>query len=132
LSQGSLGRALEMFDHEVWKRRPRIIQDLMDLPSQDVRWTFSTAESLANLGESLSLVFPIMISWYRDLIIWNERKDVDRLINQDFYEEIREKAVRMSRPSLVRRIEVINQTSKALDRNVNRLLAMENLMLQLR
>lgn len=104
----------------------------MDLPSQDVRWTFSTAESLANLGESLSLVFPIMISWYRDLIIWNERKDVDRLINQDFYEEIREKAVRMSRPSLVRRIEVINQTSKALDRNVNRLLAMENLMLQLR
>lgn len=132
LSQGSLGRALEMFDHEVWKRRQKIIQDLMDLPSQDVRWTFSTAESLANLGESLSLVFPIMISWYRDLIIWNERKDVDRLINQDFYEEIREKAVRMSRPSLVRRIEVINQTSKALDRNVNRLLAMENLMLQLR
>ena len=51
LSQGSLGRALEMFDHEVWEMRPKIIQDLLDLPSHDVRWTFSTAGSLADLGE---------------------------------------------------------------------------------
>lgn len=132
LSQGSLGRALEMFNHEVWEKRPKIIQDLMDLPSQDVQRAFTIAESLADFGESLPLVFPVMISWYRDLIIWNEQKDVDRLINQDFYEEIRERAVLMSRRSLVRRIEAINQMSKALSRNVNRLLAMESLMLQLR
>ncbi len=132
LSQGSLGRALEMFDHEVWERRPKIVEDLMDLPYRDVRWTFSTAESLADFGENLSLVFPIMISWYRDLIMWNEQKDVDRLINQDFHEQIRERAALMSRRSLIRRIDAINQTSKALDRNVNRLLVIENLLLQLR
>ncbi len=73
-----------------------------------------------------------MISWYRDLIIWNEQRDVDRLINQDFSEIIKEKAVLMCRKSLVRRIEAINETSKVLSRNANRLLAMENLMLQLR
>lgn len=132
LSQGSLGKALEMFDHEVWEKRPEIIGELIDLPSQDVGQAFAMAESLADFGESLPLVFPIMISWYRDLIIWNEQKDVDRLINQDFHEAVREKAILMSRRSLVRRIEAINQTSKALNRNVNRLLAMESLMLQLR
>jgi DNA polymerase III gamma/tau subunit len=132
LSQGSLGRALEMIDHEVWERRSKIVQSLIDLPGQDVQQAFGAAESLASLGEDLSLVFPIMISWYRDLIIWNEQGDVNRLTNQDFHEQIKERGVRLSRQDLVRRIEAINQTSKAIDRNVNRLLAMESLMLQLR
>jgi len=132
LSQGSPGRAIQMFHHEVWEKRPKIIQDLIDLSSQGVARAFAMAESLANLGEDLSLVFPLMISWYRDLIIWNEQKDADRLINRDFCEKVKEGATRMSRRSLVRRIEAINQTSKALDRNVNRRLAMESLMLQLR
>lgn len=132
LSQGSLGRALEIFDHEVWEKRPGIIQALMDLPSQDVQRAFAMAESLADLGESLLLVFPIMISWYRDLIIWKEQEDFYRLVNQDFCEEARGRAALMSRRSLMRRIEAINETSKTLSRNVNRRLAMENLMLQLR
>ncbi len=132
LSQGSPGRAIEMFHHEIWQRRQKIIQNLIDLGSQGVQGAFATAESLANFGEDLPLVFPLMISWYRDLIIWNEQRDVDRLINQDFSEIIKEKAVLMCRKSLVRRIEAINETSKVLSRNANRLLAMENLMLQLR
>jgi DNA polymerase-3 subunit delta' len=132
LSQGSLGRALEMVDHEVWEKRPKIIQNLIELPSQDARWAFATAESLADLGESLFFVFPIMISWYRDLIIWKERQDAGRLINQDFCEEIKERAATMSARSLFRRIEAINKTSGALEHNVNRLLAMESLMLELR
>lgn len=132
LSQGSLGRALEMLHHEVWEKRPKIIQDLLELPSQDVGHAFAIAESLADLGENLPLAFLIMISWYRDLIIWNEQKDVDRLINQDFHEEVKQGAVLVSRRSLIRRIEAINQTSRALKYNLNRLLAMENLMLQLR
>ena len=132
LSQGSLGKALQLFDNEVWVKRPTIIQSLMDLPSRDVQWAFATAESVSDFGEGLPLVFPIMISWYRDLIIWKEQKDVDRLINQDFQEQIRDTAGTVSRRSLVRRIEAISQTAKALDRNVNRLLAMESLMLQLR
>lgn len=132
LSQGSLGRALEMVDHEVCEKRPKIIQDLIELPSQDARWAFSKAESLENLGESLFFVFPIMISWYRDLIIWKERQDADRLINQDFCEEIKGRAAIMSARSLFRRIEAINKTSRALEYNANRLLAMESLMLELR
>jgi len=132
LSQGSLGRALEMVDQEVWEKRPKIIRDLIELPSQNVQRAFATAESLADLGENLPLVFPIMISWYRDLIIWNEQRGVDRLINRDFYEEVNEGAGRMSRRSLVRRIEAINAASKALSQNANRRLAMESLMLELR
>jgi hypothetical protein len=73
-----------------------------------------------------------MISWYRDLIIWKERQDADRLINQDFCEEIKGRAALMSARSLFRRIEAINKTSRALEHNVNRLLAMESLMLELR
>ncbi len=132
LSQGSPGRALEMFHHEVWEKRPKFIQDLIDLSSQGVQRAFAVAGSLADLGDDLPLAFPIMISWYRDLIVWNEQKDVNWLINQDFHEEIRKRAGLMSRKSLVHRVEAINQTAKALSRNVNRLLAMENLMLQLR
>jgi len=132
LSQGSLGRALEMVSQEIWEKRPEIIHGLIELSSENVQRAFAMAESLADLGETLALVFPIMISWYRDLIVWNENRQVDRLINQDFCEAIREGAARMSRWSTVRRIEAINETSKALSQNANRLLAMENLMLQLR
>ena len=132
LSQGSLGRAAEMFEHEVWEKRPEIIRDLMDLSSQGVKQAFAMAESLAGLGESLPLLFPVMMSWYRDLIVWNEQQNVDRLVNQDFCEEVKEKAVLMSPRSLVRRVEAINQMSKALRLNANPRLAMESLMLQLR
>ncbi len=121
-----------MFGDAVWEKRPKIIQDLMDLPREDVGRAFAIAQSLVDLGEGLLLVFPMMISWYRDLIIWKEQRDVDRLVNQDFHEEVGERASLMSRRSLIRRIEAINETSKAFSRNVNRLLAMENLMLQLR
>ncbi|NIQ37408.1 MAG: DNA polymerase III subunit delta' [Proteobacteria bacterium] len=132
LSQGSPGRALEMFHHDVWERRPSIIRDLIGLSSQSLQHVFDIAKSLADRGEDLPLVFPVMISWYRDLIIWNEGNNVDQLINQDFCEEVKEKAVQMSRRSLIRRIEAINETSKALSRNANRQLAMESLMLELR
>ncbi len=132
LSQGSLGKAFEMFEHEVWEKRQEIIRDLMGLSSQGVQRAFAMAESLAGLGESLPLIFPVMMSWYRDLMVWKEHKDVDRLINQDFHKDVKERAVLMSPRSLVRRIEAINQTSKALNLNANPRLAMESLMLQLR
>lgn len=132
LSQRSLGRALAVLDQEVWERRPKILEALMDLPDHDVEWAFATAQSLADLGEGLDFALPMMMSWYRDLMVWKEGEEADRLINPDFLEHIRKRADRMSRRSLIRRIEAINQTSRRLDRNVNRLLAMEGLILQLR
>jgi DNA polymerase-3 subunit delta' len=132
LAQGSLGRALQMLDHAVWERRVEIIHGLMDLPGQRVQNAFTLAQSLVDFGENLPLVFLVMISWYRDLILWNEGRDLDGLINQDLREEVRRGGSRMSRRSLIRRIEAVNETSKALRRNANRLLAMEHLLLQLR
>jgi DNA polymerase-3 subunit delta' len=132
LSQGSLGKALEIQEQEVWQKRPEIIQDLMELPSKDIDQAFALAQSLKDLGENLTLVFPMMISWYRDLIIWNEFQDVDRLINQDLWEKIEDKAVGMTRRSLGRRIEAIHEASNLIERNVNPLLTLENLVLQLR
>jgi DNA polymerase-3 subunit delta' len=132
LSQGSLGRALELVNHEVWQKRRGIVHDLMELPCHGVGRAFAIAESLANMGEDLPLVFLIMISWYRDLILWKEQKDVSRLIHQDLCDEVSEGAVSMSRRSLIRRIEAINRVSKVLNLNANRLLAMESLVLQLK
>jgi DNA polymerase-3 subunit delta' len=132
LSQGSLGKGLEMMNLEVWDRRPEIIQNLIDLPAENVQRAFAIAESWVDLGDSLPLAFPIMMSWYRDLIVWNERKELGCLINQDFHDEVRKAAARMTRRSLMRRIEAIGETSRGLSQNVNRLLAAENLALQLR
>jgi DNA polymerase-3 subunit delta' len=132
LSQGSMGRALDLVNQEIWGKRQGIIHDLMDLPSQDVRRAFAIAGSLADLGDSLPIAFLIMISWYRDLAIWKERGDASRLTNQDLCGEVRERASLMSRQSLVRRIEAIHQIAGVLSRNANRLLALESLMLQLR
>ncbi|MBW2056687.1 MAG: DNA polymerase III subunit delta' [Deltaproteobacteria bacterium] len=132
LSQGSLGRALELLDHEVWQKRPKIIQDLIDLPRGDVNRAFTLAESLADFGEDFPLVSLVMASWYRDLLVCQIEDDPSRLINRDFYQEARERASRSSRWSLIRRIDAINRTLKALRANVNRLLAVENLVLQLR
>jgi len=132
LAQGSLGSALQMLDHEVWERRVEIIQGLMDLRGQRVHKAFTLAQSLVDFGENLPLVFLVMISWYRDLILWNEGRGFEGLINQDLREEVRRGGGRMSRRSLIRCIEAVNETSKALRRNANRLLAMEHLLLQLR
>jgi len=132
LAQGSLGRALQMLEHEVWEKRLDVIHEIMDLPSHGVRKAFAVAESLVDFGESLPLVFLVMMAWYRDLIIWNEQRSADCLINQDLCEEVKQVASQMSRRSLIRRIEAIHETSRALSRNANRLLALENLLLQLR
>jgi len=132
LAQGSLGRALQMWDHEVWEKRGEIVHALMDLPGQRVHKAFTLAQSLVDFGEHLPLVFLVMISWYRDLILWKEGRGVDGLINQDLCEEVKRGGNLMSRRSLIRRIEAVNETSRALTHNANRLLAMEHLMLQLR
>jgi len=132
LAQGSLGRALQMWDHEVWEKRGEIVHALMDLPGQRVHKAFTLAQSLVDFGEHLPLVFLVMISWYRDLILWKEGRGVDGLINQDLCEEVKRGGNLMSRRSLIRRIEAVNETSRALTHNANRLLAMVHLMLQLR
>jgi DNA polymerase-3 subunit delta' len=132
LAQGSLGRALQILEQEIWEKRSEVIHEIMDLPSHDVGKAFAVAGSLADFGESLPLVFLVMMTWYRDLIIWNEQRSTDLLINQDLCEEVKKAASQMSRRSLIRRIEAIHETSRALSRNANRLLALENLLLQLR
>jgi DNA polymerase-3 subunit delta' len=131
LAEGSLGKALGMDPDLVLRARKGIIGKIMDLPSYGAEQILGFAEELATGNQDLSTLLNIIQGWYRDLLIYKERQSVAQLINVDLLHEIKGTAPRADTPSLIHNMEVIQGALWNLDRNANRQITLEALLLDL-
>jgi DNA polymerase-3 subunit delta' len=131
LANGSLGKALRIDLDLALRVRREIIGKIMDLPSYGAERILGLAEELASGNDDLPLLLSMIHAWYRDLLAFRVRGSLAPLINMDLLNEIRESAPKLNTPSLINRMEVIQGALWNLDRNANRQITLEAMLLDL-
>lgn len=131
LANGSLGKALRIDLDLAFRVRREIIGKIMDLPSYGAERILGLAEELASGNDDLPLLLSMIHAWYRDLLTFRVRGSLAPLINMDLLNEIRESAPKLNTPSLINRMEVIQGALWNLDRNANRQITLEAMLLDL-
>ncbi len=131
LADGSLGKALQTDLDFVHRARREIIEKIIDLPSYGAEQILGLAEEMTKGNDDLPMLLTMIHTWYRDLLSYKGRGKSAQLINIDLSHEIHEAALGTDIPSLIRRMEVIQGALWNLDRNANRQITLEAMLLDL-
>jgi len=131
LSEGSFKKALGKDRNLYLEDRQDILKRLTALTSRSVLPIFELAQSLAEDKERLPEILDIVQAFYRDLLLFRHGRTEDDLVNIDLLEKIRRVGTKENTAVLLRKLEAIAESRRLLDRNVNRQLAMEVLLMEL-
>jgi DNA polymerase-3 subunit delta' len=131
LTDGSLGKALQVDLDLILHVRREIIGKIIDLPSYGAEQILGLAEELARWNDNLPMLLTMIHGWYRDLLTYKEGKNGTRLMNIDLSHEIQKAAPETDTPTLIHCMEVIQGALWNLDRNANRRITLEVMLLDL-
>ncbi len=131
LSEGSFRKALGK-DRELYlEKRRELLKAVTALSPGSILPLFTLAGELAEDKERLPDILEILQAFYRDLILVRHGRPREELVNIDLMEKIEREASRESVTSLLRKLDALGACRRQLDRNVNRQLALEVLLLRL-
>ncbi len=131
LSEGSFKKALGKDRDLYLERRKDILKALTALSPGSVLPLFDLAQQLAEEKDRLSEILEILQAFYRDLLMFRHGRPDSELVNVDLTEKIRRVAQREDVPALLRKLDAIAACRRQLERNVNKQLAMEVLLMRL-
>jgi DNA polymerase-3 subunit delta' len=128
-SGGSPGRALALCDDGRAEERGRLLEHLAGLPDSSAAELSSLAQALAR-GEA-GPALDTIASWYRDLL-GLVAESGEPLRNPEAADALRAAAARGSVRGVLHQLEAVCATIEAIERNANRALALETMLLALR
>lgn len=132
LADGSLGRALELSeDAEFMDTRSSILELLISLPEINTIELFNQVDRLVSLIEKGFPLFYLILSWYRDIIIYNQG-NCEQLVNYDYLERMKSQQDIYTIEDLVAIITLINNTKGYIDLNVKKDLALQVMLFKIR
>jgi DNA polymerase III subunit delta' len=131
LSEGSFKKALGKDRDLYLERRREILKTLTALSPRSVLPIFAMAQSLAEEKERLPDILDIIQAFYRDLLLYRHGRSENDLVNIDLAEKIRRVAPLETTAGLLHKLAAITASRRQLDRNVNRQLTMEVLLMHL-
>ena len=94
LAEGSLTRAVEFLEETEAEKRKELFQLLDTLEKKSFReiisWVEKTEKSNKQIKDSTSReetrkIVALMLSWYRDLLVWKLSEKEELIINRDFF-----------------------------------------------
>ncbi len=129
LSDGSFKKALGPKQQLFLEKRRELIQALSALSPGSNIPTLSLAEELAEEKESLQDVLDIFQAFFRDLLLLKYGRPEEDLVNQDLLELLNREVQRASVESVLTKLKTIDQARFHLQRNVNRQLTLEVMLL---
>ncbi len=129
LSEGSPGKALEIKEEIAGIPRKELLMGWMGSKSLSVEEKDGWVEFLPSQRENLHLILEMAKTLLRDLIVVKTLKDGSRLIHSDLTEEMEQIAGEWDLSSLLRRMEILHQTSQAIKGNANTRLSLEAMMI---
>lgn len=131
LSEGSFKKALGK-DRELFIDKRRVLlKSLTALSPGSIVPLFELSRELSEQKEQLPEILEILQAFYRDLLLFRHGWPEADLVNIDLIDKIRRIAGRETVPSLLRKLDVIADSRRQLERNVNRQLAMDVLLMHL-
>ena len=132
LAEGSPGVALELVQDEDYKEiRTKVIDFLIDLQNKSLVKIFKQVNDLEKYLQQDFPLFDLISSWYRDIILCIEGNN-KQIVNIDYLSEIKQLSLENSVDRLTKNISYLNKIKDYVDRNVNKSLALQVLMIKLR
>ncbi len=131
LSEGSFRKALGKDRDLYLDKRRDILKAVTALSAGSVLPLFELARQLADDKEQLPDVLEILLSFYRDLLLYRQGSQESELVNLDLLEKIRRVAARETDASVLKKLDAIAAGRRQLDRNANRQLTVDVLLLKL-
>lgn len=131
-SGGIVGRAVELLDNpDFYYRREEVIKICNKLLTPNL---FNILEQITFFEEQrlhIEEIFDLMISWYRDLFIYNETKNMEFITNIDKKEEIIFQATKIDLAKIRDVIFIIEKARNNLSSNVQFHLNIEVMLLNI-
>ena len=132
LSNGSIGKAIKISTDKAYvERRNAVIHMTKDIISGSVFSVLSKTDFLNTEKDNIFEIFEMLISWYRDLIIYKEAEQLDYIINCDKIEEIAFQAQKTETQRLSNAILIIEETRANINNNANYQLSLEVMLLNI-
>ena len=134
LAGGSVGQAEALSDRVDFQKRLDWLRFFSHVPQMSFEEIFETCERLAKEGEGIQDLMELWKIWVRDLVVFKTRGEgfTESLINHDLESEIAQEAKKSSFDQLDGIFHLITEVQNSLSFNVNKQLAMETLMLEMR
>lgn len=129
-AEGSLGRALALVGPEHVALRQRVLDVLANLPERSSHELSALAQELGRGAPTAGLA--VALAWYRDLLAHVCGVPALGSRNLDFERPLAVAAARTTPDVVLRQLERLCDTIVALERNANRVLALETMLLGLR
>lgn len=131
LSDGSLKKALGQNRDLYLTRRRELIRTLVGLSPGSVVPLFKLADELAAEKEQLPEILEIFQSFLRDLLLLRHGRPETELVNLDLRETLHRQVEYETTDGLLEKLRAIDSGRYHLQRNVNRQLAMEIMLLRM-
>lgn len=142
ISQGSLGRAVDMWESDFLKEREDAIEKLIRLPSVsaeealELALEYSGKAKKTGTGERKSKdlfeLLGLWKTWYRDLIAMKIGGTIDTLVNSDFSRTLKKITTHFTVDDLINIFFLLDRAQKDLMHGRNLDLMMENTILDLK
>jgi DNA polymerase-3 subunit delta' len=144
LSEGSLGRAINIAKATFLEERQDYLSKIMQLPTISKEQAMGTAleyagrfkkrdkENDESVSTEMSELIGLWKTWYRDLILMKVDGPAELLINSDFSRKLKAISARLNIDNLIESFVILDQAQRDLDRNLNIGLIMENTYMNLK
>ncbi len=131
LSEGSFKKAFGK-DRELYlEQRRELLKTLTGLSSGSILPILDFAEQLSADKTVLPDILEIFQAFYRDVLLLLQGRGDEELVNLDLKDKIHRVSGRETLASVIAKLEALIDVRRQIDRNVNRQLAMEVLLLKL-
>ena len=131
LSEGSFKKALGQDRHLYLEKRRKLIHSLSALSPGSNIATLSFADELATEKELLPDILDIFQAFYRDLLLLKHGRPEEELVNLDLLETLTKQSRSTATDAILRKLNALDTARYHLQRNVNRQLALEVMLLHM-
>ena len=131
-SGGSIGKALEMNDDSYMTIRDEILQIILTDHSKDPLKFPSMVNSFGQEREDITDRLNILLTGYRDALIYKEMGDDQPLINQQCTDVVKSVACGLSGREILQNIRNVDWAMHAIDQNANKKLTLEVMLFKLK
>lgn len=129
LSEGSPGKASEIKEEILQVPREELLKNWVGLKSLSFERIGSWVESLPSQRENLLLMLEVAKTLLRDLVMVKTLEKEPKLVHSDLLQVMEPMATTWSLSSLLKRMDILHQTTLAIKSNANTSLALEAMML---
>lgn len=128
---GSIGRALEIRKESFFDFKNHLIKTFCTAGSISIS-LFFLADSFGKDRDSTLLKLNILREWHRDMLVYKETRDVNKLIHRDIADATKKFSKKMAGTDILENIKTIREAYDAIDRNANRQLILESMTFRLK